>query len=250
MGYSAVNLARSVLSSMIKPENGITFGENPLVCRLLKGIFNIKPSLPRYTVTWDVGKIFQHIKSLPSLEICNLKTISYRLAILLCLTTGQRDQTISYLHLDLMKFENDKVILFVPELIKTSRPGHHLEPIVLIRYNDREICVMTHLEKYKEITKEIRTNNKLLISFQKPHKPITTSTLSRWCVSMLQQAGIDITVFGSHSTRSASTSHCRKKGLCMKEINKAAGWASEKTFAKFYNKPIQGEQFSSVIYKK
>ena len=50
-----------------------------------------------------------YVKSLPSLDEYDLKTLSYRLAILLCLTTGQRVQTISYMNLDLMKFETDKV---------------------------------------------------------------------------------------------------------------------------------------------
>ena len=52
---------------------------------------------------------------------------------------------------------------------------------------------------------------------------------------MLKKVGLDVTVFGSHSTRSASTAHCKRKGLSMKEINKTAGWSSSKTFAKHYN---------------
>ena len=113
------------------------------------------------------------------------------------------------------KVETDKVTIFVPELLKQTRPGHHLEPMVLMRYSDTDICALSHLEKYREVTKSIRKSNKLLLSFVKPHKPISTSTLSRWCVSTLKQAGVDITVFGSHSTRSASTS-------TIKQINKAA----------------------------
>ena len=60
----------------------------------------------------------------------------------------------------------------------------------------------------------------------------------------MKNAGVDITVFGSHSTRSASTAHCKKKGLSMKEINKASGWSSSKTFVKHYNKPIVDERGS------
>ena len=36
IGYCSVNTARSILSSILKPENGTSFGEDPLVCRLLK----------------------------------------------------------------------------------------------------------------------------------------------------------------------------------------------------------------------
>ena len=61
---------------------------------------------------------------------------------------------------------------------------------------------------------------------------------------MLKNAGVDITLFGSHSTRSASTAHCKKKRLSMKVINKLAGWLSSKTIAKHYNKLIFDESGS------
>ena len=98
VGYSSVNSARSALSSIIKPVCNVPFGKSPLVCRFLKGVFNIRPALPRYVTTWDVTKVFTFIKSKPTLTNCDLKTLSHRLAILLCLTTGQRDQTIKCLN--------------------------------------------------------------------------------------------------------------------------------------------------------
>ena len=122
--------------------------------------------------------------------------------------------------------------------------------MVILRYPDQEICVLSHLEQYIEKTKDLRKEQNLLISFVKePPKRITTSTISRWCVRVLKNAGVDVTVFGSHSTRSASTAHCKKKGISMKEINKEAGWSSSKTFAKHYNKPIvdEGGSFSRNV---
>ena len=100
-----------------------------------------------------------------------------------------------------MMFEVDKVTIFVPELYKQWRPGHHLDPMVLLRYPDQEICVVSHLEQYIEKTKDFRKDRNLLIRFVKPHKRITTSTISRWCVTVLKNAGVNIIVFGSHSTR-------------------------------------------------
>ena len=117
----------------------------------------------------------------------------------------------------------DKVTIFILELLKQSRPGHHLEPMVLLRYPDQEICVASHLERYTGKTKDLREDQNLLINFVKLHKRITTSTISRWCVTVLKNADVDVTVFGSYSTRSASIAHCKRKGLSVKQINKAAG---------------------------
>ena len=77
VAYSSVNSARSALSSIIKPVCNFPFGKSPLVCRLPKGVFNIRPALPRYVPTWDVTKVFSFIKSKPTLTDCDLKTHSY-----------------------------------------------------------------------------------------------------------------------------------------------------------------------------
>lgn len=63
LGYSAINTARSALSSVITLENG-TFGSQPLVGRFMKGIYEMKPSLPRYASTWDVGVVLKHLESM------------------------------------------------------------------------------------------------------------------------------------------------------------------------------------------
>ena len=83
VGYSAVNSARSALSSLIKPLHGIPFGKDPLVSRFLRGVFNIRPALPRYVTTWNVSKVFQYLKKQQALVNCDLKAVSHRLAILL-----------------------------------------------------------------------------------------------------------------------------------------------------------------------
>ena len=213
-------------------------------------VFNIRPALPRYITTCDVTKVFTFIKSKPTLTNCDLKTLSHRLAILLCLTTGQRDQTIECLNLDCIKISSDKVVLFVPETLKTTRPGHHLPPIELKTFKDSELCVVAHLKRYIKMTASFRNvgTNQLLLSFVQPHKPVSTSTLSRWCVTVMKESGVNVNIFGCHSTRSASTSKCKISGLSFKEIAKSAGEPNEKTFAKFYDKPIQ-DDFSHYLFK-
>ena len=61
-------------------------------------------------------------------------------------------------------------------------------------------------------------------------------------------AGIDTKVFGPHSSRSASASKAQASGLQLNDIMKAAGWTNEKTFARFYNKPIVSNNFSLAEY--
>ena len=82
----------------MKPVCNVPFRKSLLVYRLLKGVFNIRPALPKYATTWNFAKVFTFIKSKLTLTNCDQNTLSQRLAILLCLKTGQRDQTIKCLN--------------------------------------------------------------------------------------------------------------------------------------------------------
>ena len=114
-----MNTARTISSTIVKTENEIPFGELPLVCRFLKGVFNLRLDLPRYSTTWDVSVALKYIKSLEALNQYDLKSLSCRLAILLCITTGQRDQTLFYVNIGLMMFKGDKVTNCCSVIIET-----------------------------------------------------------------------------------------------------------------------------------
>ena len=78
-----------------------TFGEHPLVSRFLKGIFELKPSLPCYTIVWEVGKVLDCFLFLPPLAQLTLKQLTLKLVTLIAITT-QRYQTLASLDLNLM----------------------------------------------------------------------------------------------------------------------------------------------------
>ena len=102
LSYSSINTARSVLSSLLYLENSsIPFGQLPIVKRFMKGIFELRPSLPKYSATWDVNLAFEYIRK-HDLVLLKLKDLAYRIAFLLCLLSGQRCQTVSKLFLDNM----------------------------------------------------------------------------------------------------------------------------------------------------
>ena len=246
--YSTINTARSALSCIMEPMNGLTFGKQPIVKRFMRGIFKLRPSLPRYLFTYDVNTVLKYLKSLGDPENIPLKILSYRTVTLLCLLSGQRDQALSSLDVRNIVFQSNQVVLFISDLMKTSRPGHHTAPIEIERYEySKCLCFCSNLEEYMKRTFSLRQMFvRLFISIVEPHKPISTSTLSRWVKTTLECAGIDISIFSSHSTRSASTSKACQKGLSLAEINKAGDWSNSNTFRTFYKKPIL-KSFSASI---
>ena len=47
--YSAINTARSALSSFVQLDDGSGVGTNPLISRLVKGVFQSRAPKPKYT---------------------------------------------------------------------------------------------------------------------------------------------------------------------------------------------------------
>ena len=71
LGYSAVNRARSLLSSIIILSDGSKFAEPPLVCCWLKEIYELRPALPKYSSIWDVNILLNFLKTFIFLVNCH-----------------------------------------------------------------------------------------------------------------------------------------------------------------------------------
>ena len=157
----------------------------------------------------------------------------------MCLLSEQRDQTVKASYITDMLLEKGKFTFFIKRPMKTVKPGFHQSPSLRSEYpSSRKISIVTTIAYYLEITKDLQITDQLIISYKKPHKAVTTSTISRWCKVTLGKAGIDIEKYSSHSTRPASTSKAKIKGLSLSEINKAAGWKETSTFTRFYDNAI------------
>ena len=64
----------------------------------------------------------------------------------------------------------------------------------------------------------------LILSYACPFKPINSQSIARHIKLFLGMAGINTTVFTTHSIHSASTNKANNIGLSIKDIQKAAGW--------------------------
>ena len=143
VGYSGINTARSALSSVLKPVNGITFGAQESVKRFLKGVYEARPSNPRYAVTWDVSKVLNYLKSISTTE-CSLKDLTLKVVTLMSLVSAQRGQTIHYLSLEDMVVSETSVTFIISKPLKQSKPGSKPTVVEFVAYPDNpNICVFT-----------------------------------------------------------------------------------------------------------
>ena len=81
--YNSVNAYRSAISSVHEKVDGVPIGQHPLVTRLIKGIFNVRPPMPRYSSTWDVQVILDYLESCGQSENLTLKLLTLLSSLLL-----------------------------------------------------------------------------------------------------------------------------------------------------------------------
>ena len=137
----------------------------------------------------------------------------------------------------------------IGELLKQTKVGQHLTELYIEEYKqDKAICVVEAFHAYVEKTKMLRGDySQLFIGLQKPHTPVTKSTLARWIKAVLVSSGIDMSMYTPHSTRSASTSVAALK-IPIDSVLKTAGWKKDCVFRKFYQREVtNNSEFSNAV---
>ena len=97
-------------------------------------------------------------------------------------------------------------------ILKTTRPGYHHLPIEFLAFPKNEkLCIISTPNVYLKKPETVRKSKQLLVSFKEPHDLVKPAAVGWWCMETMKDAGIDITVFTSHSTGSSSTNKARIK---------------------------------------
>ena len=137
----------------------------------------------------------------------SLECLTKTLAALMCILSGQRTQTMRLLNTNYMHIDGNHCIFYTASLLKITRPGFHQHPLEFRRYTSESLCVITYIKWYLLETKKLRdSDGGFFISFKPPHKAVTSTTIARWVVNVLKEAGVNVSVFSAHSTTSAASS--------------------------------------------
>ena len=248
LSYSTVNTYRSAISMTHLPIDGVPVGSHFLIKRLMKGIFNKRPPVPRYVTSWPVEKVLRYLKIMPGYDQISLKLLTWKTAILIALVSADRGDAIAALSTEYMIKDSEGYHFLVSKPTKCTRPGRGIKQIDLPKFTkDRRICVVYCLDKYLRATKRLRVDKQLFISYVKPHRSVTRTSIARWIKLIMQKSGIDVSIFQPHSTRSASTSTAFQQGVSVPDILKKADWSNASVFHRFYNRPKVHADFAQAI---
>ncbi len=140
----------------------ITGRAHPLVVRLFIGFFHLRPALLMNRITWDVSVVFSHLQTLGPNEALSLKDLTMKLTMLLLLLSGQCRQTIHLIDIRNVVVSKNALTIRFGDVLKTTKPGHHISELVYPSYSDKHLCVV-HTELLR------RTLVDLLCGLRQPH---------------------------------------------------------------------------------
>lgn len=236
--YSTLNSIQSVFSLIFSIEKI----HKEFLKRFLKGIYNKRPSKPKYHSTWDPHPVLMYLSSLHPLQSISLSHLTFKLVTLLALITGHRIQTLSKIKIQNIQAFEDRLEIRIPDTIKTSKIKNYQPLLVLPFFRENlNLCVASTLNAYLSRTQDIRPPNEdqLILTYKRPIHAASTQRISKWIKIVLQSSGVDVSFFSSYSTRHAATSAAYRSGVNIENIRRAAGWTDKSNmFNKFYNRPL------------
>ena len=166
----------------------------------------------------------------------------------ICVTRPQwvNPQAISWYH--------DKVTCHILKVTKTKTVTKPHKSFDVLRYNTcNNLDPVKCLEAYLNLTANQRVTNlhksHLFLSFVPPHHVVKTCSIARWLKLAMLEAGIDLSKFKAHSTRSAAVSSVLLAGLSVDEIAKLGDWSNARTFYKYYKKAVDSSSHESFVQK-
>ena len=126
-------------------------GQHPLVCRLLKGVFNKCPPQPKLFPSWSVRDVLSLLKTWGDNSTLDFQRLSWKTAFLLAIISFKRSSDLIRLDIreEFMQFNTDRVILQLISLGKTDRSTHLGCPITVLSFPENSfVCPVLCLKQY------------------------------------------------------------------------------------------------------
>ncbi len=268
--FSTVKVYLAAISACHIGFDNKTVGQNPLICRFMKGARRALPVSKPLSPSWDLGLVLDALSMSPfePLDKVDVKILSFKTALLLALASAKRVSEIHALsvHSACLQFmSGDSGVClkpnpaFMPKILKAIIPlelrAFYPPPFASSEQQKlNALCPVRALRIYTERTREFRESDQLFVSWMKPRtgKPITKQRLSHWIVEAISLAYsskglVSPPGLRAHSTRGMSTSWALFKGVTLQDICEAASWTSPHTFARFYKLDVTAQTLAHAV---
>ena len=236
VGHSAMNTTRSCLSCFITIE-GIPVGEVPAIARLIKGTRRLRPPKSKIQHVWDPVPVLHHLQAWGPIQGLDLEQLTRRTMLLFLLGSGQRLQALHLMKRADIQWEDTFLRIQYTERLKTNDPTDNPLRLMFSQHEDLSLCVYSHLKAYLAREETQSAAPYVFSTVKIPTVRASPATISRQVKTALRKAGVGEN-FTAYSARSATTSAAARNNVPLNTILQLAGWTTETTFSRFYNRPL------------
>lgn len=255
LSVSSLNSMRSSLSFFCPKE--LNLGDNPIILRVFKSFYRLRPAQPKYLVYWPVEKVLDLLSSWHPASTLDLKHLTLKTLALIALSASDRGQTIHALNIENTHVDKEAISFVIFDTLKTTKRKRKPKIVKCIATPNPALNVCNYVLSYMNRTLAIRAAHvsrgrpkptQLFLSW-KTKGPVTKRTLSRWLTTVLGMATIDTSQFQAHSYRGAGLSAAFERGATLQQIVAAGDWTNSNTFATFYNAPASNSAVGNIIMR-
>ena len=200
---------------------------------------------------WDIDQVLYYLSSLPSYSKLDLMQLTQKTVMLVLLASMRRKIDVARLTINNVIKTSTKFTFQLNIPSKNYNPRYTACHLLEIERLPRrpEICPYTALTFYLRHTKNLHTTKSVFIVTNGKGTAAHTSTIARWATTVMDKAGIDITKFKGHSTRSASASKGLSKFMPLKDILACGKWRTSHTFFRNYCQQVEHFQPPAIHVK-
>lgn len=117
--------------------------------RFLKGVFELRPALPRYKGIWDVMLVLNMLESWKLGSTLTSKDLTLKVTLLLAILSGQRLQTLKAFSVKSMTLTDTKCVFQIDTPLKTTRPGKHTSALEFCEYTPScDLCIVKNISSF------------------------------------------------------------------------------------------------------
>ena len=239
--------------------DGSTVSNSLELSRLSRAFMLERPPVKRLLPPWSLPRVLRVLAGPPfePMAKASLLHLTMKTVFLVAIASGQRRSTLHALSTASghIRWEPTSVRLvpkagFIAKNQFALADGVEVVLRSLTDFSsvreDRLWCPVRALKRYVDRTRPLRSDDQLFLISREPFSPASRDTISRWIVDTIQAAGPSVLIDDlaasvrprAHDTRGVSASWALFQGVPLKEIQRAASWASSNTFTSCYLRDV------------
>lgn len=245
--YSHINNLRSAISSTAPKYQGVRIGQHEIITTIMSRMERERPPEPKYDEIWNLDQVVDYVQNKwPNNSVLSLQDIRSKAAVLVTIAIMGRSSDVQRIIASSLIEHNEYLNYRMKPPKNYTRGSSRI--FKLDKVNEKpSICPVRALLEYVKRTESQRKTENIFLDVNYPYKPLTSQRIAKIVLEVMKLAGINTSIYKTHSIRSATASKAIESGLSVDEVMKKGRWKSRGVFQRFYDRANLKQNFSKTV---